>query len=63
MCKLDFIAVLEAVLVCADLDVKGLSLVDENTVEVAFVGGGRRLADITADSHSAIIKDVLKCCC
>ena len=62
MCKRDFVAVLETTIVCADLDVMALSLVDDDTVEITFKGGGRRLANITADSHSAIIKDVLKCC-
>lgn len=63
MSKEDFIAVLETTVICADLDVTALRLVDADTVEITFIGGGRRLADITADSHSAIIKDVLKYCC
>ncbi len=62
MCKEDFIALLEATLVCADLDVTGLSLVDDGHVEITFRGGGKRQANIECDSKSAIIKDVLKCC-
>ncbi len=62
MCKEDFIALLETTLVCADLDVTGLSLVDDGHVEITFRGGGKRQANIECDSKSAIIKDVLKCC-
>lgn len=62
MHKEDFIAILEATLICADLDVVALSLVNDGLVEITFKGGGRRTANIECDSKSAIIKDVLKCC-
>ena len=60
MSKEDFIAVLEAMLICANLDVIGLSLLDENTLEITFKGGGKRRVNITADSYGAIICDVMK---
>ncbi len=63
MCKEDFIAILEVVLVCADLDVTKLTLINNGHVEITFEGGGKRTANIEADSKSAIIRDVLRCCC
>lgn len=60
MSKKDFIAVFELTLISANLDVIGLSLLDENTLEVVFKGGGRRKVNITADSYGAIICDVMK---
>lgn len=62
MNKKEFIMLLETVLVCADLDVVALSLVNDGLVEITFKGGGKRTANIEADSKSSIIKDVLKCC-
>lgn len=60
MSKEDFITVLEATLVCADLDVIGLSLVDDNHVLITFKGNGTRKVNIEADSYGAIILDVMK---
>ena len=60
MSKKDFIAVFELTLISANLDVMGLSLLDEDTVEIVFKGGGKRKVNITADSFEAIICDVMK---
>lgn len=60
MSKEDFIAVLEATLICANLDVIGLTLLDEDTLEVVFKGGGKKTVNITADSYGAIILDTMK---
>lgn len=60
MSKKDFIAVFELTLISANLDVIGLSLLDENTLEVTFKGGGKRKVNITADSYGAIIVDTMK---
>jgi len=58
--KKEFIKVLEATLLCAELDVTGLSLIDNKTVQIAFKGGGTRRVNIEADSYGAIIVDVMK---
>ncbi len=58
--KKEFIAVLEHTLICAELDVTGLALVDDNTVQIRFKGGGTRRVNIEADSYGAIIVDVMK---
>lgn len=58
--KKEFIAVLETTLICAELDVTGLTLVDDNTVQIKFKGGGTRRVNIEADSYGAIIVDVMK---
>lgn len=58
--KRKFIAVLETTLICAELDVTGLTLVDDNTVQIRFKGGGARRVNIEADSYGAIIVDVMK---
>ena len=58
--KKRFIALLEAALLCADLDITGLSLIDDNTVQITFKGGGRRRVNIEADSYGAVIVDVMK---
>lgn len=60
MSKEDFIAVFEATLICAELDVIALTLLDEDTVQITFKGGGIRNVNITADSYGAIIVDVMK---
>lgn len=60
MSKEDFIAVFEATLLCANLDIIGLSLVDDNTAQITFKGGGTRKVNIEADSYSAIITDIMK---
>lgn len=58
--KKEFIAMLENTLLCAELDVTGLSLIDDSTVQVTFKGGGRRRVNIEADSYGSIIVDVMK---
>lgn len=60
MSKSDFISIFELTLVSANLDIIGLSLVDDNTVQITFKGGGTRRVNITADSFGAIIRDVMK---
>ena len=60
MSKEDFIAILEATLLCANLDIIGLSLVDDNNVLITFKGNGTRKVNIEADSYGAIIVDVMK---
>ncbi len=60
MSKEDFITVFEATLLCANLDIIGLSLVDDNNVLITFKGNGTRKVNITADSFGAIIVDVMK---
>lgn len=60
MSKEDFISVFELTLLCADLDVTGLSLVDDSNVLITFKGNGTRKVNIEADSFSAIIVDVMK---
>ena len=60
MSKSDFIAVFEATLLCANLDITGLSLIDDNTAQITFKGNGTRKVNIEADSFGAIIVDVMK---
>ena len=60
MSKAEFISVFELTLVSANLDVIGLSLIDDNHVQITFKGGGTRKVNIEADSYGAIIKDVMK---
>ena len=60
MSKEDFISVFELTLLCADLDVTGLSLVDDSNVLITFKGNGTRKVNIEADSFGAIIIDVMK---
>ena len=58
--KKEFVSVFEKTLLCADLDITGLSLVDDNHVVITFKGSGKRKVNIEADSKSAIILDVMK---
>lgn len=60
MSKEDFISVFETTLICANLDIIGLFLVDDNTAQITFKGGGTRKVNIEADSFGAIIVDVMK---
>ena len=60
MSKEDFIAVFESTLLCANLDVIKLSLIDDSHVLITFKGGGTRRVNIEADSFGAIILDVMK---
>lgn len=58
MSKEDFIAVFEVTLLCANLDVIGLSLIDDS--HVLIKGNGTKKVNIEADSFGAIIVDVMK---
>jgi len=60
MSKADFISVFEATLICANLDIIALTLLDEDTVQITFKGNGTLTVNITADSYGAIICDVMK---
>ena len=60
MSKADFIKVFEATLLCANLDITGLSLIDNDHVQITFKGGGKRKVNIEADSYGAIIQDIMK---
>ncbi len=60
MSKKEFIVMFEATLLCAELEVIGLSLVDDSHVQITFKGNGTRLVNIEADSYGAIILDVMK---
>ena len=60
MSKEDFIAVFEATLLCANLDIIGLALLDDNHVLIKFNGNGTRRVNIETDSFGAIIVDVMK---
>lgn len=60
MSKEDFIEVFETTLICANLDVIGLSLIDDNHVLIKFKGNGTCRVNIEADSYGAIILDVMK---
>lgn len=60
MSKEDFITVFETTLLCANLDIIKLSLIDNNHVMITFKGGGTRRVNIEADSFGAIILDVMK---
>lgn len=54
MSKQDFISIFEQTLVSANLDIIGLSLVDDNTAQITFKGDGTREVNIEADSYSTI---------
>lgn len=58
--KKEFIKVFENTLLCAELDITELSLIDDKTVQITFKGGGKRRVNIEADSYGAIIVDVMK---
>ena len=60
MSKEDFISVFETTLICADLDIIALTLLDEDTVQITFKGNGKRNVNIALDSYGAIIVDVMK---
>ena len=60
MSKAEFISIFELTLVSANLDITGLSLIDDNHVQITIKGGGTRKVNIEADSYGAIIKDVMK---
>ena len=60
--KKDFIKSFEAVLRNANVDVVSLDLIDDEHVEIAYKGGGKRKVNIACDSYKSIMIDVLKYC-
>lgn len=46
MNKSDFITIFELTLISANLDIISLSLVDDNTAQITFKGGGTRRVNI-----------------
>ena len=62
MNKSEFVKSFEAVLRNANVDVVNLDLIDDEHVEITYVGGGKRKVNITCDSYKAIMIDVLKYC-
>ena len=62
MNKSEFVKSFETVLRNANVDVVGLDLIDDEHVEITYVGGGKRKVNIASDSYKAIMIDVLKYC-
>ena len=62
MNKNEFIKAFEAVLRNANVDVISLDLIDDEHVEIAYKGGGKRKVNIACDSYKAIMIDELKYC-
>ena len=62
MNKKEFVKLFESVLRNANVDVTNLKLIDDEHVEITFVGGGKRKVNIACDSYKAIMIDVLKYC-
>ena len=60
MSKKDFVSIFELTLISANLDIISLTLIDDINVQITFKGGGTRQVNIEADSHSAVILDVMK---
>ncbi|MCI9632918.1 MAG: hypothetical protein HFH18_06690 [Ruminococcus sp.] len=60
MSKEDFVSIFELTLVSANLDIISLTLIDDNTIQITFKGGGTRRVNIEADSYGAIILDIMK---
>lgn len=60
MNKKEFVKVFELTLVSANLDIIGLSLIDDNHVLITFKGNGTRKVNIEGDSFGAIIQDTMK---
>lgn len=60
MSKAEFIKVFELTLVSANLDIIGLTLIDDNHVLITFKGNGTRKVNIEGDSYGAIIQDTMK---
>ena len=60
--KREFVKAFESVLRNANVDVTNLELIDEEHVEITFVGGGKRKVNIACDSYKSIMIDVLKYC-
>lgn len=57
--KRGFITRLKLLLVVSDVDLFDLKLIDNDTVEATYFGGGTRKINIAADSKVAIIKDIV----
>ena len=62
MNKSEFVKSFESVLQNANVDVVSLDLIDDEHVEIAYKGGGKRKVNIACDSYKSIMIDVLKYC-
>ena len=62
MNKSEFVKLFESVLRNANVDVVSLDLIDDEHVEIAYKGGGKRKVNIACDSYKSIMIDVLKYC-
>ena len=62
MNKNEFVKAFEVVLRNANVDVISLDLIDDEHVEITYVGGGKRKVNIACDSYKSIMIDVLKYC-
>ena len=62
MKKSEFVKSFESVLRNANVDVVNLDLIDDEHVEIAYKGGGKRKVNIACDSYKSIMIDVLKYC-
>ena len=60
--KKEFIKAFESTLRNANVDVISLDLIDDEHVEIAYKGGGKRKVNIACDSYKSIMVDVLKYC-
>ena len=60
--KKEFVKAFESVLRNANVDVISLDLIDDEHVEIAYKGGGKRKVNIACDSYKSIMVDVLKYC-
>ena len=60
MNKNEFVKAFEAVLRNANVDVISLDLIDDEHVEIAYKGGGKRKVNIACDSYKSIMIEVNK---
>lgn len=60
MSKEDFISIFELTLISANLDVAGLSLLDNDTVLITFKNGYTKKVCIECDSFASIVLDVTR---
>ncbi len=60
MSKEDFISIFELTLISANLDVAGLSLLDNETVLITFKNGHTKKVCIACDSFASIVLDVTR---
>lgn len=60
MRKEDFISIFELTLISANLNVTGLSLLDNDTVLITFKNGYTKKVCIECDSFASIVLDVTR---